>query len=67
MKLDYVEVWYSERWVGWYWTAWLTGDRAHTEWHSEGEYTRRADAERGAERYVAREWPDFELGPWADA
>lgn len=68
MKLDYIEIWYSEQWDGWYWTAHLDGiDRKFTEWHSEGEYTRAADARRGAERHMAREWPDFELGPWEDA
>lgn len=63
MKLDYVEVWYSEQWNGWYWTAF----RADGSLTTYGEYSRRSSAERGAERWVAREYPDFELGSWVDA
>lgn len=60
MKLDYVEVWYSEQWNGWWWTAYYSTGK---DW-SEGEYTRAADARRGAERWADRN--GFELGPWGD-
>lgn len=68
MKLDYVVVVFDEQWDGWRWRA--HGTRGSFSGYidsSEGEYTRAADARRGAERYVAREWPDYELGPWEDA